>query len=49
MSARMCVALLCLLMWRLFMCLLVQHVKRWRHVLGGLDVHSSHVGEMSSF
>ena len=32
---------------RLFMCLLVQHDSRWRHVSFWRDVHRLHVGDMS--
>ena len=40
-------ALLCWFVLRLFMCLLMQHDSRWRHVSLWWDVHRLHVGDMS--
>ena len=45
--ASACIALLCWFVLRLFMCLLVQHDSRWRHVSFWWDVHRLHVGDMS--
>ena len=42
-----CIVLLRWFVLRLFMCLLVQHDRRWRHVPFCWDVHRLHVGDMS--
>jgi hypothetical protein len=42
-----CIALLRWFVFRLFMCLLVQHDSKWRHVSFWWDVHRLQVGDMS--
>jgi hypothetical protein len=42
-----CIALLCLFVLRLFMCSLMQHDCRWRHVSFWWDVHRLCLGNMS--
>ena len=44
--ASVCIALLCRFVFRLFMCLLMQHDNRWRHVSFLWDVRKVHVGDM---
>lgn len=46
--ASMCVALLCRLEWRSFMCMFVQHNNWWKHVSIWQYMHRSHVGDMLS-
>ena len=47
MFASTCITLLCWFVLRLFMCLLVQHDSRWRHVSLWWDVCRLNVGDMS--
>lgn len=41
-----CIALLCWFVFKLFMCLVVQHESRWGHVAFSWDAHSLNVEDM---